>query len=621
MVQSEHRNLAKYYRLNRRAGLASAARVFVLFLTLLICLTTAYSAATLNRELKLLTPSGFLPQLPVLVRVEATDPAGRRDWSFWNTEVSLASDSPGAVLSTNRVILRNGMGSALVSFSGNEDFNLIATLGSLQTSHFLKALTNLPVTTIDGVLPGPASTWRGIILITNDVIVPLGHTLTIESNTFVLIEGVTNGAVANDLSISGTILSLGTEAAPVTITCSNPDLSYRWGQIRHNNAQPSLYRYTSINRAGRSTPEGQTGTAPAIRPLASRINFESCNLTDFAETSRTAADFGQPGKVMQTSLGSDITFNNCLLARARMGPEINETALLLTNSHIVEMYGVNDSDGLFLYAQQAGQAITVTGSVIAQGDDDGIDTLGATFTVENCLIRDWQNPMEDSKGISLENGEARIRRCLLVDNAIGISGKGDSGVTVRVRIDHSTILSKSYAVGATNKAGTTPIIDYRITNSILRGTFDSVFTDYLPADLHFYYCNIGETWTGIGNNFADPLFVNPAEHDFHLQPFSPCIDMGDPAVPLDPDSSRTDIGYYTFVPPQPSLGAPEILPNGTFQFQVSAYPHRNYVAEYSTSLAGWTALKTFTQTQAVATVIDAMPANGPVRLYRVHLSP
>ena len=53
-----------------------------------------------------------------------------------------------------------------------------------------------------------------------------------------------------------------------------------------------------------------------------------------------------------------------------------------------------------------------------------------------CLIRNWRNPFEDSKGISIENGEGRISHSLLVDNAIGVSGKGGNGVTVRVRIDN-----------------------------------------------------------------------------------------------------------------------------------------------------------------------------------------
>jgi len=42
--------------------------------------------------------------------------------------------------------------------------------------------------------------------------------------------------------------------------------------------------------------------------------------------------------------------------------------------------------------------------------------------------------------------------------AIRRQGKGDTGVPVRVRMDHSTLISEAYALGATNKTGTTPVI-------------------------------------------------------------------------------------------------------------------------------------------------------------------
>jgi hypothetical protein len=421
--------------------------------------------------------------------------------------------------------------------------------------------------------------------------------------------------------VSGTILSLGTETAPITITCAYPDLNYRWGQIRHINAQPSLYRHTSITRGGRATPEGQTGTAPVIRPLGSKIIFESCNITDHEQTSASAPDFGQPGKIMLASLGSDITFDNCLLARSRMGPEIEQTALLLTNCYIMEMRGVNDSDGIFLNAQQSGQSITLTGSVIVDGDDDGIDTLRSTFTVENCLIRNWRNPFEDSKGISVEGGEARIWHSLLVDNAIGVSGKGDNGETVRVLIDRSTILSEGYALGATNKFGTLPIIDYRVTNSIIQGLSDSIFTQYSPADLHLYYCYLGEPWPGPGNNSGNPLFVNADQHDYHLQPSSPCIDAGDPASALDPDRSRTDIGYFIFIPPAPLLANPQRLLEGTFQFSVQAYPGRDYVIEYSTNLPVWRPFTSVSQVGAIMQISDTNAIDNARRFYRARLAP
>jgi parallel beta-helix repeat protein len=53
---------------------------------------------------------------------------------------------------------------------------------------------------------------------------------------------------------------------------------------------------------------------------------------------------------------------------------------------------------------------------------------------------------------------------------------------------------------------------------------------------HCVHCTPDST-----NIEADPLFVNAAQNDFHLQTASPAINKGDPGL-LDPDSSRSDIG-------------------------------------------------------------------------------
>lgn len=46
----------------------------------------------------------------------------------------------------------------------------------------------------------------------------------------------------------------------------------------------------------------------------------------------------------------------------------------------------------------------------------------------------------------------------------------------------------------------------------------------------------------VGSFSADPRFVDLRRKDFSLQWNSPCIDVGDPSAPRDPDGSRADIG-------------------------------------------------------------------------------
>ncbi len=577
----------------------------------------AVAGSTPALALRLVTPAGYLPGLPLLARVELRHADGSMAREVWDAEAALSTATPGVTLSTNRVLLYNGMGSILVTPGGSNDFSLTATVGPLSATRAIQSLGSAVVTSVGGALPAGSNFWSGVVRVTNDVTVPAGASLTIAAGAWVIINGVSSGTAANDLLVSGTINSLGTEAQPVTITCANAGL--RWGQIRHNTAQPSLYRHTIITLAGRAPGEGHTGQAPVLRPTASTITFDGCSITDHA----TAA--GTPGKIMQSASGSTITMTNCLLARARMGPEISGTALQFLDSYIIDMRGPDDADGIYLHGQGAGQTIRFSGAVVAGGDDDGIDTLGSTITVEDSVVRGWKFPGDDSKGISVFGGEARLWRCLLVDNTIGISGKAGTGESLRIRMDRCTILGNSYGVALTNKSGTTPVPDYRITNCVIRAPV-AVFTSYpvsIANDFHFDYCNLSAPWSinGAGNFTDDPQFVDAAVNDFRLAYFSPCIDTGDPASPLNPDGSRVDVGYHTFCPPPPVLSEPRRLPDGSFEFILSAYTNRNYVVEVSTNCRAWRTLTTVTQTNAYWLFNDASATNDHQRYFKARLAP
>ena len=506
-----------------------------------------YDAPALgNRQLDMTVRDSFLPGVPLLVQVEVTDALGTVDRELWDAVVTLSVDGAPP---TGQVTLYNGRGSALVTVNEPDDFTLIATLGSLETSRTITSLEGAPVTEVSGTLPGTETAFSGVVHVTGDLVVPAGHTLTLQPGTLVLLDGVASGEDGTDVDVLGNIQSLGTAAQPVTFTAFDPDMP--WGEIHHDGADPSLYQYTNVTRAGNSPATGHSNSGPALRTADSTITFDHAALTDNA------------GKVMMAD-GSDLTFLDSLLARSIMGPEIAGSALWFEDSYVTDMHAADDGDGIYIHAQQAGQVVTITGSVFAVVDDDCIDTLDSDVTIHDVIVRN-----ANDKGISVYNGEVTLDHSLVVDNALApedatassISAKGTSGATVTVHMDHVTLVTDQIGIQGRDKYGVPDVvIEYYVANSIIVAA-DAVQTDYDPADIHISYSNVSETWPGTGNLDQDPLFVSPGSHDYHLQSGSPSIDAGDPAGPLDPDATRADQGVYQ--PGEVSQSGSQIVPGGS----------------------------------------------------------
>ena len=488
-------------------------------------------------SLHLQVRDSYLSQIPVLVRVELRTEGEALARKVWDAEATLSAE--GGQVEPEVVTLRNGIGSTLVRLTGEGPIRLTAAVGALEQE---RSLTNL-----DAALPGaprfsgeldPGLTvWDGIIRVTGDLRVPEDGTLRVQPGALVLVDGVHSGIDGVDLDVCGRMESLGTVERPVTFTASRP--AFPWGEIHHEAGDSSYYAHTVMTRGGNSPPGGHTDSGPVVRAHAgAKLVMESCSLSDVA------------GKILDAK-DSDLSMRDCLLARAQMGPEIAYSQLLFERGAIMEMYGRDDNDGIYLHRQQDHQTIILRQSTIASGDDDAIDTRRAMVRIEDCIIRDFAD-----KGVSVTDVEAHISGTVIADNGVGVTAAtSQDSFEVTVHIDRSTILAEAPTVEEPVPVGIwaydwgehpNSVVRFQVRNSIIRAA-DPIVNNYRahPERISVEYTDVGGpgTWVGTGNFDAPPAFESSGGGP-ELQPGSPCVDAGDPAAEPDPDQTRADQGAW-----------------------------------------------------------------------------
>jgi hypothetical protein len=230
---------------------------------------------------------------------------------------------------------------------------------------------------------------------------------------------------------------------------------------------------------------------------------------------------------------------------------------------IIKNLIINNNCGIYL----GGEGGIVDGNIICNNNQNGGIYFEGIWEWEGAIIKNniiYNNYSAYGGGICLWISPPSLVFNNLIYNNFAWWGGGISIWWSSDTIINNTIVNNEGEIGGGIwlVEGSYPLIKSNIiTGNESYGieTGDAplditLLTSHTPDfDLIFY----NDVWNNYPGNYGqgvkpgkgciseDPLFVDPENHNYHLQPDSPCIDAGDPRL-RDPDLSRSDMGCYFY---------------------------------------------------------------------------
>jgi predicted outer membrane repeat protein len=198
----------------------------------------------------------------------------------------------------------------------------------------------------------------------------------------------------------------------------------------------------------------------------------------------------------------------------------------------------------------------------------GIYSAGGSVSLNRCAIE--RNQCSDfaaqGGGIFATGGTLVVDHCIFYGDLIlnwDVNGMDiHTGGNVAMTVTNSIFLNDENLIVFNSSSPAS------VSYSDFQAFIGPYFTGNVPPGLGTLTLTNtnGDTCDIFYNIYLDPLFANPASHDYHLtwtnwptpdSTKSPCIDAGDPASPYDPDNTISDMG--TFYYPQPLIAVSDTL--------------------------------------------------------------
>jgi len=381
----------------------------------------------------------------------------------------------------------------------------------------------------------------------DDVTVNQGVTLTVDPGVVIWFESGTGLYVMGGLQINGTPSNRITiEAAPgnnnwdvISIIEASESCSFSYlnitGATHGKNSDRDRSAISARNSPGISLDH------VSISNVATCIYFigmtGECTFTDCYFQSYERGSTFNLVRTQTVIENCDFVGNN---ARRSDAIDFDKVTGTLSNNKVHDMTG-EDSDGIDAGSQSE---ITIINNLIYNCSDSGIEAEeDSEITMKNNVVLNCR------VGVTIkELATGYIENNTFYNNDVGFEAYSENHVW--------------------NNGG-----NVYVKNSIISGS-SNVYSSADNSHYTFSY-NLCDTRSlpGTGNIFANPMFENVNNLDFHLNANSPAIDAGDPASDLDPDNTRADIGAF----PYNQVFMNDLIFTELYYYPViNGYENRNY---------------------------------------------